>query len=243
MADDTLFVIDTAGERCSLALLHDGAVDLVRGAPGHTHLEHVMPMVEALFARHALAPARCASFAFGSGPGSFTGLRVACTIVQGLAFGAGRPVIAVGNLAALAARACEGEQPVARQRRVMAALDARMNQAYVAVLEGSGATWRALLEPCLIDAGQLPAVAARWQPEFCAGDAGWLERWLGPHGLPGVLALRDAAVDAAVIARLARERLVRGEVLAPERALPEYVRNEVAQTVAQRRAAAAAGAA
>jgi tRNA threonylcarbamoyladenosine biosynthesis protein TsaB len=244
--DDTLFVIDTAGEQCSLALARGGLVDLVRGVPGHTHLEHVMPMIERLFARHELAPAQCAAFAFGSGPGSFTGLRVACTIVQGLAFGAGRPVIAVGNLHALAACVDEGASPARpwprRPRRVMAALDARMNQAYVAVFEGSGTVWRALLSPCLVDVGQLPAIAAQWQPDYCGGDAAWLERAWGADGLPGGLSRRDATVDAAVIARLALERLARGEVLAPERALPEYVRNDVARTVAQRRAAIVAGA-
>jgi tRNA threonylcarbamoyladenosine biosynthesis protein TsaB len=242
MAVTTLFAIDTAGEQCSLALTRAGEVDLVRGEPGQTHLEHVMPMIERLFARHGLAPARCEAFAFGSGPGSFTGLRVACTIVQGLAYGAARPVVAVGNLAALAARAdeaCASADP-GRLRRVMAALDARMDQAYAAVFEGSGSNWRALVQPCLIDAGQLPGIAAAWQPDFCAGDMAWLQRWLGPAGLPTGLPLRDAAVDAAVIARLALIRLARGEVLAPELAVPDYVRNDVARTVAQRRAALAA---
>jgi tRNA threonylcarbamoyladenosine biosynthesis protein TsaB len=243
MAADTLFAIDTAGEHCTLALARAGAVDLARGAPGQTHLEHVMPMIEALFARHGLAPAQCAAFAFGSGPGSFTGLRVACTIVQGLAYGAGRPVIAVGNLLALAVRADERGAHGVRPRRVLAARDARMNQAYAAVFEGSGTAWSTLVPPCLIDAGQLADIAARWQPDYCAGDAAWLASWLGPAGRPAGLVLQDVAVDAAVIVRLALERHARGEVLAPELALPEYVRNDVARTVAQRRAALVAGAA
>lgn len=273
----TIFVIDTAGDFCSLALARDGAVDTLRSAPGHNHLEHVMPMVEALFARHAITPAHCDAFAFASGPGSFTGLRVACTIVQGLALGADRPVIAVGNLLALAAGAIAAGSANAH-RRVLSAVDARMQQAYVAVHEGAGTQWQAMLPPSVVDARAVPALVRQWQPDLCAGDAAWIQGLLGTGPAGESAAGRSAAghsagahcaaadslsraeqqragescnpvpvcharVEPEVLAQLALASLARGEVLAPHAAVPEYVRNDVARTVAQRRAAQTAGAA
>ncbi len=232
----TLFVIDTAGDCCSLALVHGAAVETSRSAPGENHLEHVMPMIEALFARHAIAPAHCDAFAFASGPGSFTGLRVACTIVQGLALGTDRPVIAVGNLLALAAGAVASD-PASGQGRVLSAVDARMQQAYVAVHVGAGTQWQVLLPPCVVDAAALPALVRQWQPDLCAGDRAWLAGHLDAAAAGPPVPVRDARVEPAVLAQLALARLARGEVLAPHAAVPDYVRNEVARTVAQRRAA------
>lgn len=270
VAVTTLFVIETAGDFCSLALARAGAIDTLRSAPGHNHLEHVMPMVEALFARHGIAPAQCDAFAFASGPGSFTGLRVACTIVQGLALGADRPVIAVGNLLALAAGATASGAG-GGHRRVLSAVDARMQQAYVAVHEGAGTKWHTLLAPCVVGAGALPALVRQWQPDVCAGDAVWLRgrldadaafesasaREIAAGDAAGAAMSRhaphadiaaghapricDARVEPEVLARLALAQLARGEVLAPHAAVPEYVRNDVARTVAQRRAAMPAG--
>lgn len=234
----TLFAIDTAAERCTLALARPGSLATWAGDPGQTHLEHVMPMIEALFARQGLRPAQCDVFAFGSGPGSFTGLRVACTVVQGLAYGSGRPVVAVGNLPALAAGShAAGGAPQGGGERVLAAIDARMGQAYVAVLEGAGLQWRTLLPPSLVDGAALPALARTWEPDVCAGDPAWL----GAHLPAGSWPLRAGAADAGVIARLGLAQFARGEMLRPEQALPEYVRDEVARTVAQRRAAQTAG--
>jgi tRNA threonylcarbamoyladenosine biosynthesis protein TsaB len=238
----TLFAIDTAGDFCSLALVRGGDLDVVRSPAGHNHIEHVMPMIEALFARHGMAPAQCDAFAYASGPGSFTGLRVACTIVQGLALGSGRPVIAIGNLLALAAGAAapDGAAGIG-ERRVLAAVDARMQQAYVAVHEGCATAWRVLLPPTLIAAAQLPALAAQWQPDVCAGDAAWLRGSLAADGAEMLPRVRDAHIDAGVLAQLALDRLAHGHVLAPDAAVPDYVRNDVARTVAQRTAARRAG--
>ena len=238
----TLFVIDTAGDYCSLALVRDGSMDVVRGPAGHNHIEHVMPMIEALFARHGVTPGQCDAFAYASGPGSFTGLRVACTIVQGLAMGAGRPVIAVGNLLALAAGAAgTGDAGAPGRQRVLSAVDARMQQAYVAIHEGAGNDWRVLLPPAVVAAAGLPALVDCWQPDICAGAAAWLSARLPAGAVRALPSVRDARVDAGVLARLALDRLARGEVLAPEAAVPDYVRNDVALTVAQRAAAVPVG--
>jgi tRNA threonylcarbamoyladenosine biosynthesis protein TsaB len=231
----TLLAIDTAGENCSLALDRDGDIDLVLGARGRTHLEDVMPLVEGLLARHGIAPAACDAFAFAGGPGSFTGLRVACTLVQGLALGSGRPVVRIGHLEALMEAAGRAGHNAMDGATALGIVDARMDEAYWAVYRWSAAGWVAAVAPAVGGRAELMAALDRWRPAFCAGRAAWLQRYI-PEGRTE---LRDAAVDAGVVARLARAAFDRGEVLPAEQALPLYVRDRVAQTVAQRHAARA----
>lgn len=237
MPKPTLLAIDTAGERCSLALGHASGIELHRGDPGQTHLEHVMPMVERLFARCALRPRDCDAFAFASGPGSFTGLRVACTIVQGLALGTGRPVIGVGHFDALlraglpaGPELLDAGRGAAAPQLVLAVLDARMEQAYWAAYEARGAAWACVQPPVVGGRAELLGAIELWRPGVCIGSAAWIHRYIGDIGVP----VRDAAVEAAVVLHLAGEHFDRGALLRPEQAVPMYVRDRVAQTVAQR---------
>ena len=233
MSSATLLAVDTAAERCTLALAHDGAITLRCGAAGQTHLEHVLPMIEGLLRDCGKQPRDCAAFAFGSGPGSFTGLRVACTLVQGLALGAGRPVIAVGHLDALPYAAYAALPPAGR--RVLALLDARMHEAYWAVYEVADGAWHTLAAPVVGGRADLLRALAQWQPQACLGNADWIRGYIDA----GAVALHAATVDAGTVARLALQRLARGAVLEPAQALPLYVRDRVALTVAQRRDAQA----
>ena len=232
----TIFAIDTAAERCSLALARGTDVQTLQSEPGQTHLEHVLPLIDGLFACAGLRPEDCDAFAFGSGPGSFTGLRVACTIVQGLALATNRPVIAVGNLLLLAAAAHKGglRPPAAGARsRILAAIDARMQQAYWAVYDYSGGAWSEAVPPSLCEATGLQEAVAVWQPTGCAGNAAWLQRHVGQGP---ATRLCDVAVESAVLAQMVQEKFFRGELIAPEQALPAYVRDRVALTVFERRA-------
>lgn len=224
-----LFALDTAGERCSLALVHAGGIEERLGAAGSTHLEHVMPMIAELFGCCGLQPRDCAAFAFASGPGSFTGLRVACTIVQGLALGAGRPVIAIGHLEALADAAAQITPPPAR--RIFTATDARMGQAYWGVFEAHAGRWSPLAAPAVDDAALLPERIAHWHPDTVATQRSWFLR----HVAAAPADVRDVSVTAAAVARLALVRLAQGQTLPAEQAVPAYVRDRVAQTVAERR--------
>jgi tRNA threonylcarbamoyladenosine biosynthesis protein TsaB len=228
-----LFAIDTAGERCTLALSGPSGLAWRGGDAGRTRLEDVFPMIEGLFADCGLRPADCAAFAFASGPGSFTGLRVACTIVQGLALGAGRPVIGVGHFDVLLRAALESGMPAAAGMRVLLLLDARMDQAYWSVHEAGEAGWRCIGAPVVGGRAQLQQSIEQWRPALCAGDAAWIRRYIGAMDM----APRDAAVDAGVLARVACERFAAGAGIAPQQARPLYVRDQVARTVAQRREA------
>jgi tRNA threonylcarbamoyladenosine biosynthesis protein TsaB len=230
--DSTLLALDCAGERCTLALRRGAHEWLAAGAPGQTHLEHVLPLVEQLFARAALRPADCDAFAFACGPGSFTGLRVACTVVQGLALGAERPVVPVGHLDVLVRAAGAPADPDGAA--ALALLDARMDQTYFAPYVRAAGHWRAAAPAQVGGRAELREALAQWRPAFCAGEGAWIGRYIG-----GGAVVREAKVEAGLVARMAQERLALGQGQAPELALPLYVRDRVAQTVAQRRAARA----
>ena len=120
-----LFAVETSTELCSVALLRDRELFVEEAVAGQRHAEMLVAMVRRLFERARLRPRDMQAFAFGQGPGGFTGLRIACGLAQGLAFGAGRPVVPVSSLLALAEQANEA--------RVVAAVDARMGEACDAV--------------------------------------------------------------------------------------------------------------
>ena len=107
-----------------MALLRSGELFVEEALAENRHSEMLVPMIRRLLDRARLAPVQMDAFGFGQGPGSFTGIRIACGIVQGLAFAARRPVVPVPSLLALAEQSNEG--------RVIAALDARMGEAYLA---------------------------------------------------------------------------------------------------------------
>lgn len=122
-----ILAIDTATEACSAALWQDGAIlERYQVAPrGHTDL--ILPMVEALLAEAGLVLGQLDALAFGRGPGSFTGVRITLSVAQGLAFGAGLPLLGVSNLQALA----QGAHRHDGCERALAAIDARMGEIYV----------------------------------------------------------------------------------------------------------------
>ena len=122
-----LLAIDTATERCSVALRIDGktierSIELPRG-----HADLVLPMVDEVLKEGGLQLRDLNGIAYGRGPGAFTGVRIAVGVVQGLAFGAELPTVGISNLAAVA-------QQVAREGdRILVCMDARMDQVYWSV--------------------------------------------------------------------------------------------------------------
>ena len=222
-----LLAVETSTELCSVALLKDGALFVEEAMAENRHSEMLVPMIRRAFERAHLEAVHMAAFAFGQGPGSFTGIRIACGVIQGLAFGTGRPVVPIPSLLALAEQSNE--------RRVIAALDARMNEAYLAAYARNGDDWDEVLAPRLADAASLPALPGRqW-----SATGGGFER------LPW---LRDAYRDsvqmrfggdlprAGAVARLAARRFARGGGMAAQDAAPLYLREKVALTSEERRA-------
>ena len=136
-----------------MALLRDGELFVEEALAENRHSEMLVPMIRRVLDRARLAPTQMDAFGFGQGPGSFTGIRIACGIVQGLAFAARRPVIPVPSLAALAEQSNEG--------RVIVALDARMGEAYLAAYARNGGEWDEVIAPRLADAASLPPLPGR----------------------------------------------------------------------------------
>jgi tRNA threonylcarbamoyladenosine biosynthesis protein TsaB len=224
----SVLAIETSAEQCSVALAHAGSLVQHRETVGYRIAERALSMIASLLAQQHTALRQIDAFAFASGPGAFTGLRVACALAQGLAFGNDRPVIPVGSLRALALAAASHLQ---RSARVMAAIDARMGQVYWAVYEGDERA-HVLARPSLAEPQELAGLVAQWQPEVIAGDALRVFEAVWPAGCG--IRLPQLQGDAAMVARLASSDLAEGRALNARDAAPEYVRDRVALTVAQR---------
>ena len=222
-----LFAVETSTELCSVALLRDRELFVEEELAGHRHAEILVGMVRRLFQRARLQARDMDAFGFGQGPGAFTGLRIACGLAQGLAFGAGRPVVPVPSLLALAEQANEA--------RVLAAVDARMGEAYVAAYARSGDDWQEVVAPRLVGAAALPALPGRsW---VATGSGFAAHEWLRTGYREAIeMRLEGDLPRAGAVARIAARRLARGEAIAAERAAPLYLRDKVALTTGERQA-------
>ena len=212
LASVALYVADPDGRRAGRLLSRE-----VSGVQSHS--QTLLPMVQMLLAEAGITLAQCEAIAFGAGPGSFTGVRTACGIAQGLAYGSGRPVVAVDTLAA-AAQACRDATGAAD---VVAVLDARMGEVYWGQYRwestGDGPQWRALT-PAQVSAPEAVVVSG---PATVCGNG---------LALSGVL--NACMPHALAVATLAQTMLAQGLAVAARDARPVYLRNEVALTTAQR---------
>jgi len=223
-----ILAIETSTETASVALLEGERIceRSVAGRPGHS--ETLLPEILGLLADAGVALADLDAIAYGAGPGAFTGLRLACGVVQGLAMGANKPAIPVGTLEALASQ-CADESGA-----IFIAVDARMSEVYFAAYERrDGALIERLAPACAAPADvRLPA-EGEW---FGFGSA---FKAYGDTLVPALgerLKGFDASPlpQASSVARLAAQRFVRGETIDAALAAPLYVRDKVAMTTAER---------
>jgi len=229
-----LLALDSATESLALALAADDRLYLREEDGGAQSSARIVPLLYELLAEAGLALADVDALAFGRGPGAFTGLRTACAVTQGLAFGANKPVVPVDSLLVVAedarAQAAAAGTPLASP--IWVAMDARMNEIYAAQYCWDGARWQTLAEPALYAP---EALRARWgQPQAAAGNA--LDVFAPVLG--------DASQSwpkqqsrAAALSRLALLGWVGGARLDAAEAQPIYVRDKVALTTAERLAA------
>ena len=180
------------------------------------------------------------AIAFGRGPGAFTGLRTACSVAQGLAFGAGKPVLPIDSLlSSPRTRAA----PARRTLRVWAAMDARMGEIYAAEYRYADGRWTTLRGAAAVRLRE--RCAPRWRdapPEVVAGDA--LARVRRAPATPARRGAvpRRAPTRAALLAPGAQAPGATAPRVDAAEALPLYVRDKVAQTTREREAARAAAA-
>jgi tRNA threonylcarbamoyladenosine biosynthesis protein TsaB len=232
-----ILAIETSSELASCALLNGDTV-LARSSSGvRTHSQSILPMVQELLAEAGVALRDCDAIAFGAGPGSFTGVRTACGIAQGLAFGAGLPVVPVLTLPAMA-QACR-ERTGATE--VLAVLDARMGEVYWAQYRYDGG-WHTVLPPALCAPGEVAPVAGAAPLSACGnGFAAYPDAFAGRDFAAAALA--DVMPHASQVARLAEVELAAGRSVSPAEAQPLYLRNKIAFTSAERQVINAAKAA
>ena len=190
--------------------------------------ERILPTIDAMLDRAGWRLGDLGGVAYGAGPGAFTGVRIACGVAQGLAFGANLPVVAIPSLVALAQQAWRERAA----RRVFACLDARMHEVYVAFYTREGDVWRTVREPAVVKPAAVDIPEGRWQGE---GD--------GFAAYPGLAALASVDhVNAAAIPHardigdLALPLFERGQGVPADEALPLYVRHRVALTTSEREA-------
>lgn len=226
----TLIAFDTATERMTIALGHGGRVLAYEGEGGARASATLLPAILGLLGEAGIAVVDLDAVAFGRGPGAFTGLRTACSVAQGLAFGAGKRVLPIDSLLAIAEDARDGAPAL----RVWALLDARMGQIYAAQYEFEDGRWTTRSAPFLTDCD---ALAARWReaaPSAVAGNA------IGAFGerleTGEAILFPQATPGARALLRLAEQGWAEGAAVDPALALPLYVRDKVADTEAERAA-------
>ncbi|OWQ90432.1 tRNA (adenosine(37)-N6)-threonylcarbamoyltransferase complex dimerization subunit type 1 TsaB [Roseateles aquatilis] len=235
-----LLALDSSTEHMALALLGQGHAAFVDADGGALASQRMIPETMALLRQAGIALSDVAAIGFGRGPGAFTGLRTACSVAQGLALGAGKPVLALDSLMLVAEDARQqlvagGADPAA-PLDLWVAMDARMNQLYVGRYRWDGARWQASTEPALTDPGPLRALWRDEAPAAVAGSA--LEAFELDTG--AARRFPRTASRARALGALALQAFEAGLAEDAANALPLYVRDKIALTTAERQEAAEA---
>jgi tRNA threonylcarbamoyladenosine biosynthesis protein TsaB len=236
-APPCLIAFDTSTERMAVALQSPAGTALLNEPGGAAASATLLPQVARLLAGAGLAHADLGFVAFGRGPGAFTGLRTACAVAQGLAFGIGRPVLPIDSLLIVAEDA-RVQAGATGPFDVGVAMDARMNELYAAAYRFNGTAWQVLREPALL---ALPALAPAWAGLALDAVAGSAWAAFGDQlARPGARVYMQEQDRAAALLRLAQAAAAAGEGVDAALALPIYLRDKVAQTTREREAARAA---
>jgi tRNA threonylcarbamoyladenosine biosynthesis protein TsaB len=223
-----LLAIETATESCSVALVHGETVIARSELAPRRHAERVLPMADELLAEAGINKHALDGIAVGRGPGAFTGVRLAVSLAQGMAMALDLPVVTVSSLAALALEAPEDDAAI------LAVIDARMGEIYAASYRRDGNGGLLALDDervCTADALVVPKEAA-WNV-IGSGWATYADALCKQLG--GMPRFADGAryPQACHVATLAVSEFRAGKAQAPELALPVYLRDKVALTLAE----------
>jgi tRNA threonylcarbamoyladenosine biosynthesis protein TsaB len=224
-----ILALDTATQGCSSALLTDGAAITRELLTERGHAEHILSMIDAVLTEAGIGLAAVNALAFGRGPGAFTGVRLAASVAQGLAFAAQLPVVPVSDLSALAQRAFDRES---RLDHVLVCHDARMREIYWACFDRGADGLATLVGAEHVGSVSTVEVPAAWRG--CIGGAG--QGFRAYPELKGSLKYSLASIQdellprALEIARLAWPAAQAGCTVDAHEALPVYVRDDVTRT-------------
>ena len=243
-----LLAFDTSTDMMSIAVQRGPQIWLHSGPGGAQTSAHLIPAIQQLMKQAGLRFEQLDVIAFGCGPGSFTGLRTACSVAQGLAFGAKVKVLPIETLLCVAEEARFQHAPGLAHYPVMALLDARMDELYTGRYIFNSGSWTrdgdcSLIRPedlifeadCTL-AGNVFALYGARLPAGNPHDSGNSAESSRPCGAARV----DALPSASALLRLAPALLAAGAAVPADQALPLYIRDKVAKTTAERAAEKAA---
>ncbi|PCI07572.1 MAG: tRNA (adenosine(37)-N6)-threonylcarbamoyltransferase complex dimerization subunit type 1 TsaB [Gammaproteobacteria bacterium] len=230
-----ILAIDTATEACSAALYLGGEptdrkiTSTYQLAP-REHSRLILKMIDGLLKDKGLAVSDLDAIAFGRGPGSFMGLRIAAGVVQGIAFSHDIPVIPISTLKVIALCAYE----LTQNKNVLVAIDARMDEVYWAAYYLSAGQWLLDGEEKVIspDKIQLPEMLINKDKTWVGAGTGWgnyADRLLADTGFKLQTMLPDCLPTAAVMVQLAIKEFEVGNMVCAAEAIPIYLRNDVAK--------------
>ncbi|MFQ1967655.1 tRNA (adenosine(37)-N6)-threonylcarbamoyltransferase complex dimerization subunit type 1 TsaB [Aeromonas veronii] len=219
-----ILAVDTATEACSAALLvGDKLFSRWEEAP-RDHTRKILPMVQAVLEDAGISLSDLDAIAFGRGPGSFTGVRIGISVAQGLAFGAGVPLIGISTLAAMA----QGAYRLDGAQQVLTAIDARMNEVYFGRYELIDSRMQLVGDEVVSEPAALVDVRGKLAgPVTCVGT-GFETYGETLSGLADELAVSQVRFPAAEdMLPLARAAWLAGEAVPVEQATPVYLRDKV----------------
>ncbi len=221
-----ILALDTSTEHCSVALWRDGAVLERAVRAGQSHSEILIGMADAVLAEGGMRLAGLDGIAYGQGPGSFTGLRIACAVAQGLAFPADTPLAGIGTLHAMAL-SCGAA-------RVLCCLDARMQEIYHAAYVLEGDVYVEVSAPRVCAPAAAPELPGTGWTGCGSGFTAYREVLRQRYGASLVNMVDDVYPQARDVARLAAPLFAAGRGIPAEAAAPLYIRDKVALKTAER---------
>jgi len=229
-----LLAIDTSADFCSVAASRGGDCFFRHERAGQRHAEMILAEVQSVLAEAGLALGDIDGIAFGSGPGSFTGLRVACGVTQGLALARGIGVVGVSTLLALADESAQERVAKSAASRVIACIDAHMGEVYHAAYRRAGDGWEEVSAPGVYRPEAVPVASGSDWTGCGDGFATYRERLVARLG-DGVSAIRpEATPSARAVLKLAIPRFAAGEAKDAATAVPVYLRDKVALKTSER---------
>lgn len=225
-----LLAIETATEACSAALMIDGKITEQYSLTPNGHSKLILPMIDTILSDAGLQPSNLDGLAFGCGPGSFTGVRIATGVIQGIAFALDLPVAPVSNLAAVAQDFFDHNT----ENLAFVAMDARMGEIYWAVYERNAEGYAKLIgKEAVLPANEIEfpdvsgvGIGSGWKvyhQELLARLSHHVNRYEA-----------DNLPRASAIARLAEDSFKQGLAIPVEQAMPVYLRDKVAKKESER---------
>jgi len=214
-----LLALDTSTEACTIALHYDGQIILEHEVAPRQHANIVLPTIKKLLSESSLSLSQLDALAFGRGPGSFTGIRIAASVIQGLAFSTDLPVIPVSTLQTMA----QGAFRVYQVKRVLVALDARMQEVYFGGFELDENN---LMQECIKECVCSPeSIQLESKTDWIGIGPGW--QVYEPQLAHLVTQTHDAYPNAQDMIPLAIAAFELGHTVSAEKAIPVYLRDKV----------------